>query len=98
MACTDEYVDLIKRIISLNHLQEDKFSKKQKLENSLLKNLLECFEHINNNETIYYPRELVNEINSIFKFEFDQQDSYELFHRILEISDSFIEKFDIKKS
>ena len=29
----------------------------------------------------------------MFKFEYDQQDSYELYHRIIEVIDSFICKY-----
>ena len=40
-----------------------------------------------------YPNELVSIINNLFSFDNDQQDSYELFHRTLDILDSFVIEF-----
>jgi hypothetical protein len=77
-------------------LQKDDFSKTEKSNNLFLNLLYSNLEHINNSDMILYPRDLVDKINYMFKFEYDQQDSYELYHRIIEVFDSFLDKY--KKS
>lgn len=54
-------------------------------------------EHINNKDTVLYPKELVRLINKLFNFDYDQQDSYELYHRILDILDSFLVNYKVDR-
>lgn len=79
----------------LNELQKENFNEEKKEENYFLTLLEKNLEHINNKDTILYPKELVRLINKLFNFDYDQQDSYELYHRILDILDNFLVKFKI---
>ncbi len=90
MASSYEFNDLIKKVLLLNELQKDSFNGKKREENYFLNLLAKTLDHINNDDTILYPKELVRLINKLFNFDYDQQDSYELYHRVLNVLDEFI--------
>lgn len=74
-------------------MQKEKFDSKKLEDDNFLNLLLNNLEHVNHQDRILYPKELVRLINKTFKFDYDQQDSYELYHRILDLLDSFIENY-----
>jgi ubiquitin C-terminal hydrolase len=53
----------------------------------IVKGVEEILEKLNSQNTLISPSSLINQINSKFSFEHEQQDSYELYHRLLEIFD-----------
>lgn len=98
MASSKEFLLLVKKVLLLNELQKDTFNDEKKEENNFLNLFAKSLDHINHNETILYPKELVRLINKIFNFEYDQQDSYELYHRILDILDNFLVKYKFQQN
>lgn len=52
-----------------------------------VKDVEDILEKLNSQNSLISPYTLINQINSKFSFEHEQQDSYELYHRLLEIFD-----------
>lgn len=51
----------------------------------ILKELNDTLTNINIENTVISPWTLINNINKLFSFAYEQQDSYELYHRLIEL-------------
>ena len=96
MASSNEFHSYLQKVLLLNELQKESFNEQKKEEYYFLTLFEKNLEHINNKDTILYPKDLVRLINKLFNFEYDQQDSYELYHRILDILDNFLVNYKVK--
>jgi len=60
----------------------------QPKEYKIAKEISEILEKINSDNSVISAYNLVNDLNTKFQFEYEQQDSYELYHRFIELFDN----------